>query len=210
MRFPNIESGNLFPPVHTVPGNYHIIGNPLFICSGGGRHTLIDGQVTEGSWWIWVHSCLKGVCRSGKRQTAESHVGRLFRFSWHNILCAELSVSPTLTCSCPPVSTALTTVLCPWQIVLPRWSLASAHAKHIQGWLHLPVCSIGGARRALQKGINFGSSEVSSPAVPLELVEELTHTVSVEGMLLRVLQAPGSSLGATGATVGYHLYPTLP
>jgi hypothetical protein len=36
----------------------------------------------------------------------------------------------------------------------------------------------------LQKGIHFGSSEVFSPAVPLELVEELTHPVSVEGVLL--------------------------
>ena len=68
----------------------------------------------------------------------------------------------------PPVTTALTTVLCPWQIVLPRRSLASAHAKHIQGWFHLPVCSIGGARQALQKRINVGSSGGSSPVVPLE------------------------------------------
>lgn len=119
----------------------------------------------------------------------------------------------------PPVTTALTTVLCPWQIVLPRRSLASAHAKHIQGWFHLPVCSIGGARQPLQKSINVSSSEVSSPAVPLELVEELMHPVSVEGMLLffhaecfkHLEVARGFvSNGGTGAAVGYHQYPTYP
>ena len=56
--------------------------------------------------------------------------------------------------------------------------------QHIQGWLHLPVCSTGVARQPLQKGINFGWSEVSSPPVPLELVEELMQPVSLEGMLL--------------------------
>ena len=97
--------------------------------------------------------------------------------------------------------------------------LASAHAKHIQGWFHLPVCSIGGARQPLQKSINVSSSEVSSPAVPLELVEELMHPVSVEGMLLffhaecfkHLEVARGFvSNGGTGAAVGYHQYPTYP
>ena len=65
-----------------------------------------------------------------------------------------------------------------------------------------PICGTGVAGQPVQKGINFGSSEVSSVTVRLELVEELTHPVRLEGVLrflyaelLKHLEVAGGPLG---------------
>ena len=71
--------------------------------------------------------------------------------------------------------------------------------------LHLPVCGTGVVGQPLQKGINFGSSEVPSVTVPLELVEQLTHPVRVEGVSLfldaEVLKHLEVALGPLGIGV---------